>query len=83
MNNLFGKAQNNPTPTDVTSRQGSAAEQDRYGDHFGASTDAIRGGIERGVDKVKQYSGYLDDDEEDKHLFYCEYPHEHHYHNSI
>jgi cathepsin A (carboxypeptidase C) len=27
-----------------------------------------------GVDKVKQYSGYLDDDEEDKHLFYCEYP---------
>lgn len=27
-----------------------------------------------GVDKVKQYSGYLDDDEEDKHLFYCECP---------
>jgi len=26
-----------------------------------------------GVDKVKQYSGYLDDDEEDKHLFYCKY----------
>jgi cathepsin A (carboxypeptidase C) len=26
-----------------------------------------------GVDKVKQYSGYLDDDEADKHLFYCEY----------
>lgn len=25
-----------------------------------------------GVDKVKQYSGYLDDNEEDKHLFYCE-----------
>jgi cathepsin A (carboxypeptidase C) len=24
-----------------------------------------------GVDKVKQYSGYLDDDEADKHLFYC------------
>jgi cathepsin A (carboxypeptidase C) len=24
-----------------------------------------------GVDDVKQYSGYLDDDEEDKHLFYC------------
>lgn len=24
-----------------------------------------------GVDKVKQYSGYLDDEEEDKHLFYC------------
>ena len=23
-----------------------------------------------GVDKVKQYSGYLDDDEDDKHLFY-------------
>lgn len=30
-----------------------------------------------GVDKVKQYSGYLDDEEEDKHLFYCEYPNEH------
>lgn len=26
-----------------------------------------------GVDKVKQYSGYLDDEEEDKHLFYCEW----------
>lgn len=25
-----------------------------------------------GVDTVKQYSGYLDDDEKDKHLFYCE-----------
>lgn len=24
-----------------------------------------------GVDTVKQYSGYLDDDENDKHLFYC------------
>lgn len=24
-----------------------------------------------GVDTVKQYSGYLDDDEQDKHLFYC------------
>jgi cathepsin A (carboxypeptidase C) len=23
------------------------------------------------VDTVKQYSGYLDDEEEDKHLFYC------------
>lgn len=27
-----------------------------------------------GVDKVKQYSGYLDDEDEDKHLFYCEFP---------
>lgn len=26
---------------------------------------------ELGVDKVKQYSGYLDDEENDKHLFYC------------
>jgi cathepsin A (carboxypeptidase C) len=25
-----------------------------------------------GLDKVKQYSGYLDDNENDKHLFYCE-----------
>jgi cathepsin A (carboxypeptidase C) len=24
-----------------------------------------------GVDTVKQYSGYLDDEEDDKHLFYC------------
>lgn len=24
-----------------------------------------------GVDTVKQYSGYLDDDDNDKHLFYC------------
>jgi len=26
-----------------------------------------------GVDTIKQYSGYLDDDENDKHLFYCEF----------
>lgn len=27
---------------------------------------------ELGVDTVKQYSGYLDNDQQDKHLFYCE-----------
>lgn len=27
-----------------------------------------------GLDKVKQYSGYLDDEEQDKHLFYCKLP---------
>lgn len=27
-----------------------------------------------GVDTVKQYSGYLDDEEQDKHLFYCKQP---------
>lgn len=26
-----------------------------------------------GVDKVKQYSGYLDDEAQDKHLFYCKF----------
>jgi cathepsin A (carboxypeptidase C) len=26
-----------------------------------------------GVDTVKQYSGYLDDEANDKHLFYCKY----------
>jgi cathepsin A (carboxypeptidase C) len=26
------------------------------------------------VDTVKQYSGYLDDNENDKHLFYCKHP---------
>ena len=26
-----------------------------------------------GIDDVKQYSGYLDDNENDKHLFYCEH----------
>lgn len=36
-----------------------------------------------GVDKVKQYSGYLDDNEEDKHLFYCEYRNNHDKHHSI
>lgn len=28
-----------------------------------------------GVDTVKQYSGYLDDEANDKHLFYCKLPH--------
>jgi cathepsin A (carboxypeptidase C) len=27
-----------------------------------------------GVDTVKQYSGYLDNDGDDKHLFYCKFP---------
>jgi cathepsin A (carboxypeptidase C) len=27
-----------------------------------------------GVDSVKQYSGYLDDEANDKHLFYCKFP---------
>ena len=27
-----------------------------------------------GIDLVKQYSGYLDDEENDKHLFYCKWP---------
>jgi cathepsin A (carboxypeptidase C) len=26
-----------------------------------------------GIDSVKQYSGYLDDEANDKHLFYCEF----------
>lgn len=33
---------------------------------------------ELGVDKVKQYSGYLDDEENDKHLFYCMHLRAHH-----
>jgi cathepsin A (carboxypeptidase C) len=28
-----------------------------------------------GVDTVKQYSGYLDDEKNDKHLFYCKILH--------
>jgi len=27
-----------------------------------------------GIDSVKQYSGYLDDEANDKHLFYCRFP---------
>jgi carboxypeptidase C (cathepsin A) len=27
-----------------------------------------------GIDTVKQYSGYLDNNEQDKHLFYCKKP---------
>lgn len=30
-----------------------------------------------GVDTVKQYSGYLDDEANDKHLFYCKSSHAH------
>lgn len=29
--------------------------------------------VKLGVDTVKQYSGYLDNEEDDKHLFYCGY----------
>jgi hypothetical protein len=43
-----------PVNPDITSQKGSGAEQDRYGQHFGASTDAIERGINRGVDKLKE-----------------------------
>jgi len=33
--------------------------------------------VKLGVDTVKQYSGYLDDEENDKHLFYCRWTHIH------
>jgi cathepsin A (carboxypeptidase C) len=36
-----------------------------------------------GVDKVKQYSGYLDDEETDKHLFYCEYLNNRHHRHHL
>ncbi|KAL5115828.1 hypothetical protein ACEQ8H_006323 [Pleosporales sp. CAS-2024a] len=43
-----------PVNPDLTRQSGSGAEQDRYGSHFGASTDKIHQGIEKGVDRVKQ-----------------------------
>jgi hypothetical protein len=51
-------AATHPVNLDVTKQYGSAAEQDRYGEHFGASTDAIRRGIEKGVDKVQHAAMY-------------------------
>ncbi|KAL6707084.1 hypothetical protein ACN47E_004836 [Coniothyrium glycines] len=42
-----------PNNPDITTQRGSGAEQDRYGQHFGASTEAIERGINKGVDKVK------------------------------
>jgi hypothetical protein len=46
-------AATHPVNLDVTKEYGSAAEQDRYGQHFSASTDAIRRGIDKGVDKLQ------------------------------
>ena len=40
-----------PVNVDVTTKSGSAAEQDRYGQHF--SSDAIRRGVDRGLDKLQ------------------------------
>merc|ERR1712137_46954 len=47
-------AATHPVNLDVTTKHGSAAEQDRYGQHFGASTDAIRRGVDKGLDKLQQ-----------------------------
>ncbi|KAH3915050.1 hypothetical protein HBI56_016170 [Parastagonospora nodorum] len=47
-----------PVNPDITRQYGSGAEQDRYGSHFGASTERIQHGIEKGVDKVKQAAQY-------------------------
>jgi len=46
-------AATHPVNLDVTKEHGSAAEQDRYGQHFASSTDAIRRGIDKGVDKIQ------------------------------
>ncbi|KAF1939216.1 hypothetical protein EJ02DRAFT_457168 [Clathrospora elynae] len=43
-----------PVNPDITTQYGSAAEQDRYGDHFGASTDAIKRGVDKGLSKLQQ-----------------------------
>ncbi|RYO31448.1 hypothetical protein AA0113_g10758 [Alternaria arborescens] len=47
-------AATHPVNLDVTTKHGSAAEQDRYGQHFGASTDAIRRGVDKGLDKLQR-----------------------------
>jgi len=47
-------AATHPVNLDVTKEYGSAAEQDRYGDHFASSTDAIRRGIDKGVNKIQK-----------------------------
>ncbi|KAF1834598.1 hypothetical protein BDW02DRAFT_568843 [Decorospora gaudefroyi] len=46
-------AATHPVNLDVTKEHGSAAEQDRYGQYFASSTDAIRRGIDKGVDRVQ------------------------------
>jgi hypothetical protein len=43
-----------PNNPDITRQSGSGAEQDRYGSHFGASTERIEQGINYGVDKLKE-----------------------------
>ncbi|EUC38464.1 hypothetical protein COCVIDRAFT_85435 [Bipolaris victoriae FI3] len=40
-----------PVNPDVTTKSGSGAEQDRYAQHF--SSDAIKRGVDRGLDKLQ------------------------------
>ncbi|KAF2128952.1 hypothetical protein P153DRAFT_357439 [Dothidotthia symphoricarpi CBS 119687] len=47
-------AATHPVNLDVTSQSGSGAEQDRYGAHFGASTDKLKEVGNKGLDKLKQ-----------------------------
>lgn len=47
-------AATHPVNLDVTKEYGSAAEQDRFGEHFASSTDAIRRGIDKGVNKIQK-----------------------------
>jgi hypothetical protein len=51
-------AATHPVNLDVTKAHGSAAEQDRYGQHFASSTDAIRGAVDKGMNKLQQ-SAYM------------------------
>ena len=59
---------------DLAEGKVSAAEADGFDiSNFNLRAHTVDPGS-LGIDDVKQYSGYLDNDEDDKHLFYCELP---------
>lgn len=43
-----------PVNIDVTSQRGSGAEQDRYGQHFSQTAEAVERGVNRGIEQVKK-----------------------------
>lgn len=68
-------AATHPVNLDVTTQKGSGAEQDRYGQHFGASTEKLKEVGNAGLDKLKQAAMYKGEGaEQDRYASHFSHP---------
>lgn len=68
-------AATHPINPDVTGQYGSGAEQDRYGAHFGASTEKLKEAGNRGLDRLRQAAlAKGEGAEQDRYASYFSHP---------